>query len=219
VLGLELLPWGPLQAYVFFAATARTCGRQALLELADGVSASAFPLPGGRERFTFQVTGGLTLAPDLVQLRQLLATRLPGYRGTVERLETSGIAEFRSALATQFGRGRVWLAGDAAHTASPIAALSVNAGLDETAELAASIAETIKNRTSIDLDHSYSSRRIRHWRGLFRQDPYLPSGLPPVWSERIRSAVVARLPEAGQNEAVFLELREPPTQPTLSFRE
>jgi 2-polyprenyl-6-methoxyphenol hydroxylase-like FAD-dependent oxidoreductase len=47
---------------------------------------------------------------------------MPWFRGEADRLEWSGSAEFNPAVADRFGEGRVWLAGDAAHSTGPLAA-------------------------------------------------------------------------------------------------
>jgi len=44
----------------------------------------------------------------------------PWHADQVEACEWGGVAEFRHALVTHFGVGRVWLAGEAAHLTGPL---------------------------------------------------------------------------------------------------
>ena len=59
----------------------------------------------------------------------------------------STLALFEQRLTRSFGKGGVWLAGDAAHQAAPIGVHSMNSGLVEARELAVRIAR-IQRATS-----------------------------------------------------------------------
>jgi len=104
-LGIDLVGHGPLHSYAFFDATTRRAGTEAQLAISEASSNAFYPLQGGIGRFSFQLTGGLDRAPDLNALNELIAARLPWHGEQVETCEWGGVAEFRHALATQFGPG------------------------------------------------------------------------------------------------------------------
>jgi 2-polyprenyl-6-methoxyphenol hydroxylase-like FAD-dependent oxidoreductase len=68
------------------------------------------------------------------------------------------------ALAAVFGRGRVWLAGDAAHLGSPRTVQSMNAGLREGAFLADSLDELIRHDGALSLLDDYGEAARAEWR-------------------------------------------------------
>lgn len=198
LLGIELEPYGPLQAYAFFQAVlSGGLGHQALLELGEGAASSAFPLAGGRGRFTFQLAGALDRTLDDEHLRRFLASRLPGYGGGVTHCEASSVVEFRGALARRLGVGRVWLAGDAVHTAPPLASSSVNTGMDEVSELSSAIATALNELRVPDLSVSYEARRRRGFRRLLGQEPHVPPGLLPAWAEPLSAELARSLPASA----------------------
>ena len=71
------------------------------------------------------------------RVRELLRQRAPWFAVGARELGWSVEVRFERRLAASFGRGRVWLAGDAAHLTGPLGMQSMNAGLDEASDLAA----------------------------------------------------------------------------------
>ena len=114
-------------------------------------------------------------------LRALIAERAPWFNGSIENLSWGAVVRFERRLAHAFGRGRIWLAGDAAHLASPGGVQSMNSGLVEAAELAALFASNAVPPAF----ENYNSRWVSTWRQLqgvdgglhatSRTDPWIAS--------------------------------------------
>ena len=66
----------------------------------------------------------------------LIRARAPWVDASVQELSWSATVTFERRLATAFGRGRCWLAGDAAHQTTLTGTQSMNVGLYEAADLA-----------------------------------------------------------------------------------
>jgi 2-polyprenyl-6-methoxyphenol hydroxylase-like FAD-dependent oxidoreductase len=212
-LGIELTNHGELASYVFFdAATARS-SREAQLALSDDFSNAMYPLQDGMARFTFQMGRSLDKAPDLQLLRDLVRQRFPWFTGEIEHCPWSGVAEFRRALAEQFGLGRVWLAGEAAHLTGPLGVQSLNVGLDEGSELALRMADAIRHpaRRAFGLD--YGVKRSLQWRELLGlEERAVVSTRSPDWARRNLRRLVASLPASDADLDDLLEqLRVTPT--------
>ncbi len=99
-------------------------------------------------------------------LRELLEKRAPWFNGSIEQFRWRVMVRFERRLAPDFGRGHVWLAGDAGHVTGPIGMQSMNIGMHEGYELANCIADCIErdnDRTS--LTH-YNAGRENEWKAL-----------------------------------------------------
>jgi 2-polyprenyl-6-methoxyphenol hydroxylase-like FAD-dependent oxidoreductase len=70
---------------------------------------------------------------------------------------------FERRLAASFGRGRVWLAGDAAHLTGPAGMQSMNAGLAEAHQLATSIARIRGGQAGLEELEAYGRERLADW--------------------------------------------------------
>src|SRR6266700_2525954 len=57
--------------------------------------------------------------------------RAPWFSATIDEIVWCTQVAFEHRLVKQFGRGRCWLAGDAAHQTSPVGAQSMNVGFCE----------------------------------------------------------------------------------------
>jgi 3-(3-hydroxy-phenyl)propionate hydroxylase len=199
-LGIELVELGPLQSYAFFDATSRRAGSEAQLAVSRSSSSSFYPLPGGGARFSFQLTGTLDRAADEGALLELIATRLPWHAEQVEAFEWGGVAEFRRALATDFGVGRVWLAGEAAHMTGPLGVQSLNVGLDEASELATRIGGVLRHPSRGGFGNDYNTLRSRQWQellGLAERASLGPRA--PTWAWSNLSLILSCLPASGRD--------------------
>jgi len=194
-LGIELVAAGPLQTFAFFDAPTRRTGIEAQLALSEDFSNSVYPQQGGISRFSFQVSKALHGAADHGSLCELVAARLPWYGEVPGRCDWSGVAEFRSALVSHFGRGRIWLAGEAAHLTSPIGVQSMNVGLDEANELALHISQQLRHPGCKPFGDDYDARRQRQWRELLGlEDRAALSSRSPSWARRHRTRLMSCLP-------------------------
>jgi len=197
-LGIGLVEYGPLTSFAFFDAVTDRAGREALLTFLDESCNSAFPLQDGACRFSFQLSRSLNRAPDESLLRELLTARLPWFAATVGRCHWSGVAEFRRALAEQFGRGRVWLAGESAHLTGPLGAQSLNVGLDEANELALRIADRLRHQAREPFGAEYDAERRTEWLELLGIEPRIAfSSRSPDWARRNLKRLIGCLPASG----------------------
>jgi 2-polyprenyl-6-methoxyphenol hydroxylase-like FAD-dependent oxidoreductase len=132
-----------------------------------------WPLPGGRCRFSFPIDAAEQHLPDAAHLRELLASRAPWFRGEIGGIEWTAVALFERKLATSFGAGRVWMAGDAAHLTGPLGGQSMNVGLREADDLADRLVRVLRQRDSVGLLEEYDASRAAEWRSLFgAHSPY-----------------------------------------------
>jgi 2-polyprenyl-6-methoxyphenol hydroxylase-like FAD-dependent oxidoreductase len=82
-------------------------------------------------------------------LRALLAERAPWFdTSTIGDIGWRTVVRFERRLATGFGQGRLWLAGDAAHLTAPGGIQSMNAGLEEGHALAVALAAILRDGAS-----------------------------------------------------------------------
>lgn len=191
---------GRRQSYAFYDAPDYRAGDEAHLVFAEGTANSVYPLQSSYSRFTFQVGVAIGEALAASQLRQLLESRMPWYAAQTHDFEWSGSAEFHPALADRFGEGRVWLAGDAAHSTGPLGAQSMNIGIHEADELARCIVERAHNITTSPLGPTYAERRRSEWQHLFALESSKPqSPRTPDWIKRNLAMLLPSLPAAGDD--------------------
>lgn len=204
-LGIQLEDHGRLESFAFFDATTSSSAKEALLALAQGTASSVYPLQGGQARFSFQLSRSLHQAPDLGTLRQLIASRLPWFEGEIISCDWAGVAEFRCALASSFGRGRIWLAGEAAHLTGPLGVQSLNIGLDEANELALRISGSLQTQLAPTFGAHYGAQRRRQWRRVLGlSDSVAPRPNARDWTERYLGQLMTSLPASGPDLGVLL---------------
>jgi 2-polyprenyl-6-methoxyphenol hydroxylase-like FAD-dependent oxidoreductase len=210
-LGIGLVAHGALHSYAFFDAPTARAGSEAQLVVSEQSANALYPIQGGLARFSFQLTGALDRVPDLTGLRELLAARMPWQREHLESCSWSGVAEFRHALASQFGAGRVWLAGEAAHLTGPLGVQSLNVGLDEANELALRMADELRHPSRDAFGDDYNARRTLQWQellGMTQREPL--SARSPAWARRHFGRIVSCLPASGTDlEDLLDQLRSP----------
>lgn len=183
----------------------------------DGM-AVLWPLPGGRARWSFSVQPrmggdigrdkdhepvqifGPGAFPALEEqlLDRLLAERAPWFAAGVERVYWRMLVRFERRLAEAFGRGRVWLAGDAAHLTGPAGIQSMNVGLREAQSLADALSMD-RHRGSTSALESYQAHGREEWRRLLGQAGAV--GVGPGAPREVASAVtsvLSALPASGR---------------------
>jgi 2-polyprenyl-6-methoxyphenol hydroxylase-like FAD-dependent oxidoreductase len=197
-LGIQLVSHGPLQSYAFFDATTRRSGNEGHIALSEHYSNSVYPLQGGQSRFSFQLGSSLNEPLDPGTLKELLLARMPWYGEDIASCDWCGVAEFRRALVDHYGKGRVWLAGEAAHLTGPLGVQSLNVGLDEASELAQRMADALMNPSQAPFGELYSAKRTRQWRALLGIEPRVSqSPRTPDWARRHLRSLLACLPASG----------------------
>jgi len=125
-----------------------------------------WPLPNGQARFSFPIDAESEHHADGSRLGGLIAERAPWFRGRVGAVAWTAVGLFERKLATSFGSGRVWLAGDAAHLTGPLGAQSMNVGLRESRDLAKAVAADDPSALQ-----TYAARALEEWRGLLSPEP------------------------------------------------
>jgi 3-(3-hydroxy-phenyl)propionate hydroxylase len=119
------------------------------------------PISGNRQRFEFMLLPG----EDPEHLKQpeeatrLLANWIPegGYR-----IERAAIYTFHGLVAEEWRRGRVLIAGDAAHQTPPFLGQGMCAGIRDAANLAWKLASVIKGAAPDHLIDTYEQERKPH---------------------------------------------------------
>lgn len=138
-------------------------------QLKDRLAAEGFghfPTKRLKDRVPAAVEWGNPPMMDETHLRALIAERAPWFQGKIGTLNWRTIVRFERRLASRFGLGRLWLAGDAAHLASPIGVQSMNLGLQEASELADCFAQVLDRKGSTALLEQYNERWTDTWRQL-----------------------------------------------------
>ena len=119
------------------------------------------PLPGGRHRIVATVDEAPE-HPDAALVQDLLDRRGPsgGRLGRVRDVAWSSRFHLHHRLARTYRKGRVFLAGDAAHAHSPAGGQGMNTGLVDAHTLGRLMAEVIQGRApEADLDRYEALRR------------------------------------------------------------
>jgi 3-(3-hydroxy-phenyl)propionate hydroxylase len=117
--------------------------------------------PGGRTRWEFMLKPGETrqeMESD-AKIEELL---LPWTRGEKIRIERKAVYRFHARACRRFSRGRVFLAGDAAHVTPPFAGQGLVAGLRDAANLAWKLAWVVLGRADAGILDSYDQERRPH---------------------------------------------------------
>jgi 2-polyprenyl-6-methoxyphenol hydroxylase-like FAD-dependent oxidoreductase len=200
VRSLLQLDWestGPSELYAVFEFTVEEGGPGHEARFTrDAVGTSAmWPLPGGRWRWSVPLADagapmwrtksrlGATIGEHdgRQALVELLAERLPWFHGAPDEVFWATTVRFERRLASAFGRGRTWLAGDAAHAGAPLAVQSMNVGLREGSDLAGSISAVLSRHASLELLEAYGEASRAEWLKLGDQ------GVAPLLVPGIRS--------------------------------
>jgi len=157
-----------------------------------------------RARCSFQLAREAQPTADLAFLASLLRERAPQQEPPAE-LHWSGIVDFEPTIAEAFGRGRVWLAGDAAHTASPLGVQSMNRGLSEAHQLVEAMAAVETGTNPLATLELIGSAQRQNWLETFGSGPHfdlLPHA--PDWLSGHLGQLVSALPASGADLAHLL---------------
>jgi len=205
-LGIDWIQRGSRQIYAFYDVPDTRAGAEAHLVIDDSQGSTVYPLQSGISRFSFQLGVGTPHAPGVTQLTQLLASRMPWYGTDARGFEWSGAAEFHPALASRFGEGRVWLAGDSAHSTGPLGGQSLNVGIHEAHDLARRIAAHVGASGASPLGDDYEQQRRLEWEVLFGLAPRQPRAARALqWVTQNLNLLLQALPAAGDDLDELLE--------------
>jgi len=118
---------------------------------------------GDRRRWEIMLMPGddPTTATDPATVWRLLAPWISPHDATIER---AAVYTFHAAIARDWRRGRLLLAGDAAHMTPPFLGQGMCAGIRDAANLAWKLAAVLAGRSGDALLDSYASERRDHVR-------------------------------------------------------
>ncbi len=154
----------------------------------ESTTSILWPLPGGRCRWSFQVTDPAEFPPERVKrhlsemahlvtpgldeerLGWFIRERAPWFTGSLGKLVWSGPVRFERRLASPVGREGLWLVGDAAHMCQPGGLHSMNVGFREARDLVECIHAILRRNASSACLDRYAAERTAEWRLLFNSD-------------------------------------------------
>jgi 2-polyprenyl-6-methoxyphenol hydroxylase-like FAD-dependent oxidoreductase len=99
------------------------------------------------------------IQPITLEHVQAVLRRVSGADVTLTALQLATTWTDRACQATEYRKGRVLLAGDAAHIHSPLGGQGLNLGLGDAVNLGWKLASTIRGNAPVGLLESYSSER------------------------------------------------------------
>ena len=165
-LGIELESVGRPNVFSVFEFDSPTEPDDEVRVVFDDYSTSVlWPMKDGRCRWSFQVQDVSQHEPSRDYLNARIRERAPWFPEVTGTIHWTSAVVFAQRLASSFGRGRVWLAGDAAHLTSPVGVQSMNGGLAEGRALADSISAVLKDEAPLDALEEYSRTHHDRWRG------------------------------------------------------
>ena len=137
------------------------------------------PAVGSRVRFEFMQLPGESsdeLASD-DRVRQLLAPYVDVSRVEIERRV---VYTFHARVADAWRKGRVLLAGDAAHLMPPFAGQGMNGGMKDAANLAWKLAAVIAGKANADILDTYEIERAQSVRSMVNVSRRLGTVIMPT---------------------------------------
>jgi 3-(3-hydroxy-phenyl)propionate hydroxylase len=156
--------------------------------------------PGDRERWEFMLHPGESrqeMESD-ARIRELLA---PWARPEQLILERKAVYRFHARAANAFSKGRVFLAGDAAHITPPFVGQGLVAGMRDAANLSWKLAWVIHGRADPQILDSYDQERRPHAKAMINLAKFMGRLVMP------RSASVAMLTHGLMRLARLTQLR------------
>jgi 2-polyprenyl-6-methoxyphenol hydroxylase-like FAD-dependent oxidoreductase len=165
-----------------------------------------WPLETGRCRWGFQIHDASAHDASLSRLQQLITARAPWFTARPTQIYWSTLASFASRLSRSFGKGNVWLAGDAAHQAAPVGVQSMNSGLVEARELASRIAQIQRAAAPRSLLQQFATDLHEKWEWLLEPDRAVRArpGADP-WVRQNAARILACMPASGDDLEPLLE--------------
>ncbi len=178
-----------------------------------------WPLPGNRCRWTFQLLKsdmahefpekerrGARVAESGVDERirqyveQVAKRRAPWFSSGVKEITWCTEVVFEQRVASQFGRDRCWLAGDAAHQTGPVGVQSMNVGMAEAASLTGALRRILREKAPANLLEACDREWQAEWRRLLGQNGGLkPGDKTAPWVKERRGRILSCLPASHED--------------------
>jgi 2-polyprenyl-6-methoxyphenol hydroxylase-like FAD-dependent oxidoreductase len=196
-LDVEFPELGPRQFFGVFELNAAMGGaNEVRVVLDEGTTNVLWPMRGDHFRWSFQLADDWEFVPrsrtksrltvqvgdeaypylDEDKLHELVAARAPWFDAEIGEVTWSVAVRFEKRLASSFGSGRVWLAGDAAHVAGPVGVQSMNVGFREAHDLVEAIHAVLRGGAPESTLDAYAGERRHEWRTLLGLDGAVQAG-------------------------------------------
>jgi 2-polyprenyl-6-methoxyphenol hydroxylase-like FAD-dependent oxidoreductase len=205
--GIEMGDHGASEIFsVYEIEAAGELPAEARVILDPDLTSVYWPLEEGRCRWGFQIREASEHAASMGRLEQLIAARAPWCVARPTQIYWSTLGLFERRLTQSFGRGGIWLAGDAAHQAAPVGVHSMNSGLVEARDLAVRIARIQHAAGSRSLLEEFATETHEAWQRLFGAGlgvRALPGADP--WVRENAARIVACIPASGDDLEPLLE--------------
>lgn len=150
-----------------------------------------FPMSATRRRIVAMIEKPEGDAPSLDLVRRMLAERAPA--GIEARhLHWTGYFYIHHRRASQLRKGRMFVAGDAAHIHSPFGGQGMNTGLQDVWNLAWKLDLFLRGHGDEALLDSYTAERVPVIKGVIDTTDFLTRamGTPSRLAEALRDAVI-----------------------------
>ena len=134
-------------------------------------------------------------------LRKLVAERAPWFQAEIKDVAWSIGVRFETRLAERFGAHRTWLAGDAAHLASPIGVHSMNHGIEEACAYAEAIGGALRGESLAGLEKVGKRLRLS-WEALQAKPDVADDA--PAWAKPWASRIPSCIPASGDHMQALL---------------
>lgn len=205
-LGLEYRETGPERRFDVFEFEVRErIPREMCVVLHEETVNVLWPLPEGRVRWTFEAGAGEPEPPGPERLLALLRQRAPWFEAAPGDIYWEASVRFGQRLVDRWGRGAVWLAGDAAHLTYPMGVQGMNIGLREARDLADCLARLFRGEPASALE-DYERERAAEWTALLGPGAGArPSDAAPEWVRRHAARLAPCLPGSGESLARLRE--------------
>lgn len=222
-LGIEFPERGASQLFAVWEFQAEGAPlTEARVGLVGGKASVCWPMGQGWYRFGFEVDPGesvegrpeksrqIALAGDSRheyldrgRFAKLVAERAPWFQPAVKDVAWSMAIRFERRISDSFGRGPVWIVGDAAHVAPPVAVQSMNRGLVEAKTLAVELEAVARTGASRDRLDGWARDRRSEFEALLAK-PVTAGGEAAPFAREWAKAVADSLPISGEDRPRLL---------------
>jgi len=198
---IEMVEYGEGQVFAIYEIEAAgELPAEVRVILDPDLTSVYWPLEEGRCRWGFQIRDDAEHEASMERLNQLIAARAPWCSARPTQIYWSTVASFDWRLARSFGKGGVWLAGDAAHQAGPVGVHSMNSGLVEACELAGRISQIQRAGGAPSLLEEFATETRQAWQWLLGAGQAVRA-LPgaDAWVQQRAARILACIPASGDD--------------------
>ena len=168
--------------------------------LDPGVTSVYWPLEEGRCRWGFQIPDASGHEASMTRLGQLIAARAPWFTARPTQIYWSTLGLFETRVTRSFGKGGVWLAGDAAHQAPPVGVHSMNSGLVEARELSVRMTRILRAGGAAPLLEEFASKTREAWQWVLGGGPQVRAqAAADPWVRENSARILACVPASGDD--------------------